>query len=128
MLRNCIAVVAGTLLNFVLSVGGTYLNGFVTLRNVGNLTQKEILTRLVLWQTVVVGPAVAVIVGVFVASLVQKRFWWLTAGAFLTPLVYRLVTDIHDLGPLEIGLFTSYVALACVTAFVVSRFKQPHPI
>ena len=128
MLRNCIATVVGALLYFVLSFVGTELMGFLVLRNVGSLTDQQVLMRLTLWETLVVGPGVAVIVGASFASLVQRRFWWLAGVAFVPVLIYGLVTNIHDVGALEIILFAGHVTLACFAAFVISRFKQPRPI
>jgi hypothetical protein len=123
MIRNCIAVVAGAVLYFLFSIGSLYLNAFLVFRNVGNLTDKDVI-RLALWQTVVVGPAVVVIVGACVASLVERRRWWLAGVAFLPVLAYGLVTDVQNIGALEIFWFIAYVALACASGFVVSRFKQ----
>jgi hypothetical protein len=128
MLRNCIAIVAGALLLFALSFAGTDLMGFLVLRNVGNLTDQQVLMRLTLLETLVVGPSVAVIVGASFASLVERRFWWLAGVVFVPGLIYGVLTNIHDIGALEIVLFTGNIALACFAAFVISRFKQPRPI
>src|SRR5690242_15266393 len=128
MLRNCIATVASALLLFVLSFAGTELMAFPVLRNVGGLTDQQLLMRLTPWETLVVGPGVALIVGAFFAWLVQRRFWWLAGVAFVPALIYGLVTSIHDVGALEIILFAGDVTLACLAAYVISRFKQPRPI
>lgn len=124
MLRNCIAIVAGALLYFVLSFAGTELMGFLVLRNVGSLTDQQVLMRLTLWETFVVWPTVAVIVGAFFASLVQRRFWWLAGVLFIPVLIYGLVINFHDVSALEIILFTGQVILGCLAAFVFSRFKR----
>ena len=128
MVRNGIAFMIGTLLYLVLSIAGTELMGFLVLRNIADLTDRQVLVRLTLWETLVVGPCVAVVVGASVAALVQRRFWWLAGVAFVPVLIYGLATNIHDIGPLEILLFTGHVMLACSAAFVTSRFKRPRAI
>jgi hypothetical protein len=127
MVRNCIAFVAGALGYFVLSIAATYVLGFFVLHNTDNLTDQQVLMRLTLWETLVVYPSVAVIVGASVAWLAQRRFWWVAGVAFAPVLVYGLVANVHDVGCLEFILFAGQVALACVAAFVTSRFKQAHP-
>ena len=128
MLRNCIAIVAAALLYVGLSIGGTELMAFLVLRHAGGLTDQQVLMRLTLWEALVVGPSVAVIVGASFASLVQRRFWWLVGAALVPLFIYGLLTNIHDVGSLDFIVFAGYFTLACLGAFVISRFKQPRSI
>jgi len=124
VLRKFIAVIAGVLLHYVLIIAGSRLAWLLI---VGNLDRTKIeykdgVIRWMLWRTFAIDPAVAVVVGAFVACLVRRSHWWLGGMAVLPLLIYG---DIRAADRIEIGASVVYVALAFAGAFVVSRFKRP---
>ena len=123
MLRNLIAVVAGVVFSWVLSIGGARLTWLLIIGNVDRSESPPAVIRWLLWNTFIVAPVVAVLIGAFVGSMVRRTWWWL-GGVALVPLT------IYDLsrayGP-EILLSVTRVALGFGASFAVSRFKQPQP-
>jgi len=122
MLRNSIAVVAGVFLSFTLNVAGSRLAWLLIIGNVDRSDNKDAIVRVMLWQTFFVVPAVSVVVGAVVASIVARSGWWLGGVATLPLFIYGFIRGAHGL---ETVLSVVYVGLAFAAAFVVSRFKRP---
>jgi hypothetical protein len=123
MLRNLIVVAIGVALSFVLAFVGSHA-AWVLYVGSGPSTNKEGIVRFMVAQTFVVNPGTAIIVAVFVASLVQRSRWWFGGIALLPLVTYGLI---RGAAGIEIVLLLGYVALAMIVAFVVSRFKrEPH--
>ena len=121
MRRNSIAVVAGFLLSFALSIAGARLTWLLLIGNVDRSENKDAIVSWMLANTIAVGPAVAIIVGAFVSFIAQRSTWWLGGVAVLPLFIYG---DIRVADRIEIGSSVVYVALAFAAAFVVSRFKS----
>lgn len=121
MLRNSIGFVAGVLLSYVLIIGGARLAWLLIVGNVDSTDNKDAIVSIMLWQTLVVVPAVSVIVGGFVASIVTRSGWWLGGLATLPLFIHGFVSGVRSR---ELLLFAVYMGLAFATAFVVSRFKR----
>ena len=124
MLRNSIAVVASVLLSFALSFAGSRLAWLLIIGNVADSEDKDGIVRWMLWQTFAVVPGVAVVVGAFVASIVQRSGWWLGGIAVLPLFIYGFIRGARGI---EIVLYVAYVGLGFAATFGVSRFKRkPH--
>jgi len=124
MLRNLIALIAGVVLSWFLSIGGARLSWLLIVGNVDRSESKHAIIRWLLWNTFVVAPVVAVLVGAFLGAVVRRTWWWL-GGIALVPLnIYDLSRDAHT--P-DLVMSVGCVALALGGAFVVSRFKRPQP-
>jgi preprotein translocase subunit Sec61beta len=125
MLRNFIGLIAGVLLHYLLLIACSRLAWLLIVGNVDrtHIEYKDGVIRWMLWRTFAIDPAVAVVVGVFVACVVRRSYWWLGGIAVLPLLIYG---DIRADDRIEIGTSVVYVAFAFAAAFVVSRFKQMH--
>ena len=121
MLRNSIAVVTGVLLSFALSVAGSRLAWLAIVGNVERSENKNAIVGWMIWQVVAVGPAVAVVVGAFVAIVVRRSVWWLGGVALMPLFVYGVS---RGAAVIEVLLSLVYIAFAFVAAFVISRFKR----
>ena len=122
MLRNLLVVLTGALLSYVFALAGSRLAWLLIIGNVENSDNKGALVRLMIVQTFVVIPGIAIMVGVFVGVLVQRSRWWLGGVTFLPFTVYGFIRD-HPAGA-EVFLLFAYLALAIAAAFIVSRFKH----
>ena len=120
MLRNLLIVVAGSVLSFVLAFAGSQA-AWVFIVGGGASTNKEAIVRFMLVQTFAVNPGTAIIVGVFIASLVQRSRWWL-GGITLLPLAVDGL--IQGAVGIESSFCLANIALATLAAFVVSRSKR----
>lgn len=121
MLRNLFAIVAGILLSLALTFMGGRL---VWLLIVGtdSSEDKDAIVRVFLWQMFLVAPAVSVITGCVVASIVRRSHWWLGGLAMLPLYIYGFIRGAYSI---EIVLFVAYTGLAFLAGFIVSRFKRP---
>ncbi|HXD30762.1 MAG TPA: hypothetical protein VN643_06585 [Pyrinomonadaceae bacterium] len=124
MLRNSIALVGGVLLSFALRLVGVRLAWIAIVGNVDYSENKHAIVRWLLWNMFAVAPAVAVVVGALVASIVRRSGWWLGGVAMLPLCIYELIGSVHT--P-DIVMSVAYIALAFGGAFVVSRFKRRSP-
>ncbi len=91
MLRNSIAVVTGALLSFVLNIAGARLAWLLIIGNVERSENKDAFVRLQLWQTFFVVPAISVVVGSVVASMVPRSLWWLGGVAAIPIFIYGFI-------------------------------------
>jgi len=82
---------------------------------------KDGVIRWMLWRTFAIDPAVAVVVGAFVACLVRRSYWWLGGVATLPLFIY---VCIRGADRIEIGASVVYTILAFGSALLVSRFKR----
>ena len=121
MPRNLIAVTAGVILSFVVSLAGSRLAWLWIIGNVDQSANKDAIVRLMILQTFGVVPAVAIIVGAFVAFIVQRALWWLGGISILPLLLYRSVAGA---AANEVGLSLGYAVLAFAAAFLASRLKH----
>jgi len=85
------------------------------------MVYKDAVISWMLWRTFAIDPVVALIVGVVVAILVRRSYWWLGGVATLPLFIYGLVRGADRI---EIGSFVVYMLLASACAFAVSRFKR----
>jgi hypothetical protein len=122
MLRNLFAIVAGILLSLALTFIGARLAWLLIVGNVDGSEDKDAIVRVFLWQMFLVAPAVSVITGCVVASIVRRSHWWLGGLAMLPLYIYGFIRGAHSI---EIVLFVAYTGLAFLAAFIVSRFKRP---
>ena len=120
-MRNLTGIALGVVLSFVLSLIGSWLTRLWIIGNVDFSENKDAIVRLMLLQTFVLAPAVAIIVGAFVASIVQRPLWWLGGLSMLPLLVYGFV---RGGSAIHIGLSGVYVLLALASAFLISRLKR----
>jgi uncharacterized membrane protein len=123
MLRKSIAVLGGAFLSFALNVAGSRLAWLLIIGNVDRSENKDAFVRLQLWQSFFVVPAVSVVVGSVVASIVPRSGWWLGGVGTLPFFMYGFIRGEHVL---EIVLSVVYMGLAFAAAYVVSRFKRAH--
>jgi hypothetical protein len=124
MMRNLITLVAGIILSWVLSLGGSRLAWLLIVGNADRSENKDAIVRVILWQMFFVVPAICVVVGGFIASTVRRSAWWLGGMAVLPLLVYGVIRGAHGI---EIVLSVVYAALAFAAASLVCRFKRPKP-
>jgi hypothetical protein len=118
--RNFIGLIAGVLLHYPLIVASSRLAWLLIVGNVDR-NYKDAVIRWMLWRTFAIDPAVAVVVGAFVALLVGRSYWWLRGIATLPLLIY---VCIREADKIEIGSSVVYTMLAFSAAFVVSRCKR----
>jgi len=121
MIRKSIAVVAGVLLSFALSIAGARLTWLLIIGNVDRSENKDAIVTWMLANTFAVAPAVSIIVGGFVGFVVARSAWWLGGLALLPLFIYGVI---HGADRIEVGSSVVYVAFAFAAAFVVSRFKR----
>jgi hypothetical protein len=121
MLRNLIAISVGVVLSIALSLAGYRLVWLLIVGNVEHSANKDAIVRVMLWNMFVVVPAISVVVGGIVASIVRRSGWWLGGVAILPLFIYGFIRGAHGL---EIVLSIVYMGLAFAAAFVVSRFKR----
>jgi hypothetical protein len=121
MLRNSIAVVAGIILSLALTFIGARLAWLLIVGNAAGSEYKDAIVRVFLWQMFLVAPAVSLITGCVVASIVRRPHWWLAGVAMLPMYIYGFIRGAHSI---EIVLFVVYIGLAFVSGFIVSRFKR----
>jgi hypothetical protein len=121
VLRNFIALIAGVLLHYLLIIASSRLAWFLIVGNVDRTkaAYKDALINWMLWRTLAIDPAVAVVVGACVAFVARREYWWLGGIATLPLLVYVYVRGGDDIGPSVV-----YMVLAFVAAFLVSRFRR----
>jgi len=89
--------------------------------NVDRSKNKDAIVRVMLWQTFFVVPAVSVVIGGVLASIVHRSVWWLGGVAMLPLFIYGFVRGARGF---EIVLSVAYVGVAFGAAYVVSRFKR----
>src|SRR5689334_10529638 len=121
MLRNSIAVVGGALLNFGLNIAAARLAWLLIIGNVDRSENKDAFVRLQLWQTFFIVPAISVVVGSVVASMVPRSLWWLGGVAAMPIFIYSFIRGAYVL---EIVLSVVYIGLAFAAAYVTSWFKR----
>jgi hypothetical protein len=90
--------------------------------NVDSSENKNTIVRLMLVETFAVAPAIAIVVGAIVASMVRRSGWWLGGIAVMPWFIYGVVRGAPGM---QMVLPVVYIALALAAAFLVSRFKQP---
>ena len=120
MLRNFIGLIAGVLLHYLLLISSSRLAWFLIVER-RKMVYKDAVISWMLWRTFAIDPVVALIVGVVVAILVRRSYWWLGGVATLPLFIYGLVRGADRI---EIGSFVVYMLLASACAFAVSRFKR----
>jgi hypothetical protein len=122
--RNFIALIAGVLLHYLLIIASSRLAWFLIVGNVDRTkaAYKGALINWMLWRTLAIDPAVAVVVGACVAFVARPAYWWLGGIATLPLLVYVYIRGGDDIGPSVV-----YLVLAFVGAFLVSRFRRRRP-
>ncbi len=121
MLRNFIGLIAGVLLHYLLIIASSRLAWLLIVGNRTKIEYKDGVIRWMLWRTFAIDPAVAVVVGAFVAFLVGRSYWWVGGIATLPLLMY---VCIRGADRIEIGSSVVYMILAFGAAFVVSRFRR----
>ena len=123
MLRNFIGLIVGVFLHYLLIIASSRLAWLLIVGTVDHtkIEYKDGVTRWMLWRTFAIDPAVAVVVGAFVAFLVVRSYWWLGGIATLPLLIYVCIRGANRI---EIGSSVVYMILAFGAAFVVSRFKR----
>ena len=121
MLRNVIAVVAGVITSFCLTVGGALLAWHLLVGDYS--TNKDALERFMVIQAFVLIPGTAFLVAGFVSWVVRRDNWWLGSISLLPLFVYGYIRG--GLGR-EFLLSVVFLMLATIAAFVISRFK-PSP-
>ncbi len=123
MRRNFIGLIVGVFLHYLLIIASSRLAWLLIVGNVDRtkIEYKDGVIRWMLWRTFAIDPAVAVVVGAFVAFLVGRSYWWLGGIATLPLLIY---VCIRGADRIEIGSSVVYMTLAFGAAFVVSRFKR----
>ena len=103
MLRNLLVVLTGALLSYVFALAGSRLAWLLIIGNVENSDNKGALVRLMIVQTFVVIPGIAIMVGVFVGVLVQRSRWWLGGVTFLPFTVLNRI--LNRFVVIAVGLF-----------------------
>jgi hypothetical protein len=126
MLRDFIAVVAGIILSLALTFIGARLTWLLIVGNVNVSEDKDAIVRVFLWQVFLVAPAVSLITGSVVASIVRRPQWWLGGIAILPLYIYGFIGRAHSVER-EIFSVVMYIGIAFASAFVVSRFKRLLP-
>jgi hypothetical protein len=123
VLRDFFGLIAGVLLHYLLIIAGSRLAWLLIVggSDPAKIEYKEGVIRWMLWRTLAIDPAVAVVVGVFVAFVVRRSHWWF-GGVATSPLLIYLW--IRGADRIEIGSCVVYMVLAFGAAFVVSRFKR----
>lgn len=123
MLRNAVSVFAGVLLHYLLILASSRLAWHLIVSDIDSTTigYKEGVVEWMLWRTLAIDPAAAVVVAVFVACVVQRSYWWLGGIATIPVIIYVCCSGVDRI---EIGASAVYLILAFVAAFVVSRFKR----
>src|SRR6267154_476335 len=121
MLQKFIAVVAGIILSLVLTFIGARLAWFLIVGNVDSSEDKDAIVRVFLWQMFLVAPAVSVITGCVVGSIVRRSHWWLGGVAVLPLYVYGFIRGAYTF---EIVLFVGFIGPAFTAAFFVSRLRR----
>jgi len=121
MLRNLIALVAGVLISFLLTVAGAKLTFLLVVGNVDYTQNKDAIVTLMLLHQLVIIPGVSIAVGGLVAAITLHSFWWLGGIAVLPLFIYGFV---RNGSYLRIGSLLVYVLLAFIAAFVVSRLRR----
>lgn len=122
MLRNSITVVAGIVLSLALTFIGARLVWLIIVGNVAGSEDKDAIVRVFLWQMFLVAPAVSLITGCVVASIVRRPHWWLAGIAILPLYIYSFSRGAHSI---EVVLFVAYIGLAFASGFIVSRLFKP---
>ena len=120
VLRNFIGLIAGVLLHYLLLISSSRLAWFLIVER-RKMVYKDAVINWMLWRTFAIDPVVAVVVGVVVAILVRRSYWWLGGVATLPLFIYGLVRGADRI---EIGSLVVYMLLAFAGAFAVSRFKR----
>ena len=121
MLRNFIALITGVVLHYLLIIGSSRLAWLLIVGNVDRTTAgyKSALVNWMLWRTLAIDPAVAVVVGAYVAFVARRAYWWLGGIATLLLLAYVYIRGGDDIGPSVV-----YMILAFGGAFLISRFRR----
>ena len=121
MLRNFIALITGIVLHYLLIITSSRLAWLLIVGNVDRTTAgyKSALVNWMLWRTLAIDPANAVVVGACVAFVARRAYWWLGGIATLPLLVYVYIRGGDDIGPSVV-----YMVLAFGGAFLISRFRQ----
>ena len=121
MLRNFIGFVAGVLLSYVLIFVAWRVAWLFVVGNANQTDNKDAIVTLMVVQTAVIAPALSVVVGGVVASIVFRPRWWI-GGIAVVPLIIHGLIRTGAYRP-EIIFSIVCVVLAFAGAFVVSRFK-----
>ena len=126
MRRNLVGLIGGVLLHYVLTIASSRLAWLLIVGNVDRATisYKDAVIRWMLWRTLALDPAVAVIVGVCVAGVVRRSYWWLGGVATLPLFIYSIIRSANRI---EAGSYVVYIILAFAAALVVSRLKRTLP-
>jgi hypothetical protein len=121
MLRNFIGFIAGVLLSYVLIFVGWRVAWLLIVGNADSTGNKGAIVTLMVVQTAIIGPAVSVVAGGIVASIVARSGWWVGGIAILPLIVHGFI---RGLLRTEIGFSVLYIVLAFAAAFVISRCKS----
>jgi len=121
--RNFIGLIAGVLLHYPLIVASSRLAWLLIVGKLDltKINYNDAVFRWMLWRTFAIDPAVAVVVGAFVAFLAGRSYWCSVASQPWRLLIY---VCIREADRIEIGSSVAYTILAFGAAFVVSRFKR----
>src|SRR5262245_42718844 len=122
MLRNFIGFIAGVLLSYVFILVGWRLAWLVIVGTADRTDNKGAIVTLMVVQTAIIAPAVSVVVGAVVASIVVRARWWL-GGVAIVPLIIHGLIRSGAHRP-EIIFSVLCIILAVAAAFAVSRFKS----
>jgi hypothetical protein len=127
MQRDFFGLIAGIFLHYLLIIASSRLAWLLIVGNVdpAKIEYKDGVIRWMLWRTLAIDPAVAVVVGAFVAFVVGRSHWWF-GGIATSPLMIYLW--IRGADRIEIGSCVVYMILAFGAAFVVSRFKRTRTV
>ena len=122
MLRNFIGLVAGVLLSYMLIFAGWRVEWLLLVGNADRTNNAGTMITLGIMLTAIVAPAVSLVVGAVVASIVVRPFWWV-GGAAIVPLIIHGLIRTGAYRP-EIIFSVVCAVLAFTAAFVVSRLKS----
>lgn len=120
--RNLKAVLIGIPLSFALAFAGSSLAWLLLIGPTRPSSDKDALITLMLVQSLVMVPLVAVLVGVFVGLIAGRQAWKL-AGVTLLPL---LITSLipGDFYFVELALSILYLLLGIAAAYAGARLAR----
>jgi len=121
MFRNFIGFIVGALVSYALAILGWRLAWLLLVGNVDSTGNKGAIVTLMVVETAVIAPAVSVIVGAVVASIVVRTGWWVGGLAVLPIFIHAFIRGLFRT---EIVLSVVCIALAFAAAFAVSRLKS----
>jgi hypothetical protein len=121
MLRNFVGCIAGVLLSYVLIFAGWRLAWVVIVGTADHTDNKGAIVTLMVVQTAIIAPAVSLVVGAVVSSIVVRSRWWLGGVAIVPLIIHGFIRSGADRP--EIIFSVVCIVLALAAALAGSRFK-----